>query len=179
MDVGEQIAELARRGVSLRIENDRLRVSLTDRRLEAEVRALLERHGAAIIDHLKSVDGAAADVEPQPETAEALGDLCDSPHVSSGQRRLWFLAQQFPGTVAHHVSMSWTGRGPIDRELTAAGSEMTPAGLLGRRRDREFVFEQRVDRIAGGFSEDPAVGRRVVGREQSAGDRSACMPTTG
>jgi hypothetical protein len=60
------------------------------------------------------------EVQPQA-TDESLPDVAldDARSVSSVQRRLWFLREQFPESLAENLPMSWHGVGPLNVEALA------------------------------------------------------------
>ena len=114
-DIASELAALALRGVKLRLEEGRLRVLLSDRTLETEVRDLLSARGGEIARYLRST------AESGPDAAGAdLGELDGSTDVSSGQRRLWFLQQQSPDSLAHHMPTSLKGIGWLDADAFEA-----------------------------------------------------------
>ncbi len=113
-DIARIIDEITKRGASFRLDNQKLRVTISDRSAEPEIRALLARWGGEIAAHLRKQGVGQESTLPVLEAP-----LAGSLDISSGQRRLWFLQQQDPLSTAHHVSMSWTGRGRIDVEALA------------------------------------------------------------
>lgn len=108
-EIARTIKELESRGVKLRLEDRRLSVTIPDRSLEPEIRALLASSEAEIAEYLRS-DSAPI----QGPSQESIGPLEGSTDISSGQRRLWFLHRQNPNSLAHNIPMSWVVRGRLD-----------------------------------------------------------------
>ncbi len=99
MTLDSLLATLRDRGVRLEASGDRLRVSAPHGALDSALREDLARHKPAILERLRSEDGA--------------------PALSFGQERLWFLDQLEPESAAYNISLVLEIGGRLDTEALA------------------------------------------------------------
>jgi len=102
----ELIAELERRGVSLRVDGERLRVRAPSGTLTPGVAAELEHRKDVLMRVLRRRDAGGGPISPAPRTGEL--------PLSFAQQRLWFLDQLEPGSAFYNSPVVVRVRGPLD-----------------------------------------------------------------
>jgi amino acid adenylation domain-containing protein len=100
MDAAALVAQLAARGIELRLDGDRVLVHGERRLLTRELQLQLAAQKQAILAYLKA--------KHESGTASA-----DAP-LSDAQQRLWFLDQMQPGQAAYTLGMAERLDGPLD-----------------------------------------------------------------
>jgi hypothetical protein len=97
VNVASALAEIGDRGVELWFEGDRLRFRAPKGALPPEHRAWLSQNRAAILTALVSDARQRSASHP----------------VSFGQKAMWFIQQQAPGSSAYHISIPARVRCPV------------------------------------------------------------------
>jgi amino acid adenylation domain-containing protein len=104
----ELVKRVRQQGVTLWVENGRLRYRAPKGVLTASLRAQLLAHKAEIVDLLQASRHAAA-LEPLKRVPRD-GVL----RLSSIQERLWYLEQLDPDNPAYNIAMAWRLEGPLN-----------------------------------------------------------------
>ena len=108
-DASELLSHLRRLDVRLTLDGSRLGCSAPKGVLDAELRAELARWKLQLIELVKSNSAAAFD---SAQAARRSGTAV----LSYGQRRLWYLDQFQPHSVAYNISAVLRMEGRLDRE---------------------------------------------------------------
>ena len=118
MTVGELLAELRRREVTIGVDGDRLRVSAPKGALTPELHAAIAARKPEILDWLRSASPASRatlPIEPLPRTGPM--------PVSFAQQRLWFLQQMDPESSAYTIASAI--RFPADADAVLLGRALS------------------------------------------------------
>ncbi len=105
--ISDLLADLAKRGIALRVENGELKFRAAAGAMTDDLRHALKARRAELLAHL-------APVEARP-----IPRLPDAPHyaLSHAQRRLWLLAQMTPeASAAYNIPLHQLLEGPLDAD---------------------------------------------------------------
>src|SRR5580765_1053115 len=110
MNISHILAELRQRNIIVRMKGEDLSVVAGKGALSAELRAMLVSHKAAIVNYLQQLQ---QDDEPGIQPADRGLPV----PLSSGQQRMWFLAQLEPNSAAYVIPAAVRLDGPLQPAL--------------------------------------------------------------
>src|SRR4051794_39553330 len=111
MSISSILSELREREIVVRLKGDDLSVVADKGALSRETRAMLSRNKQAIVSYLRELQRVGKGSEI------AVVDRSKPLPLSSGQQRLWFLAQLEPESSAYVVPTAVRIQGPLQVPL--------------------------------------------------------------